>query len=57
MKFRMLYNPMRPWRHIHIETPGQIEDFQSSGLIDLAAKNYRVIAIDRPGWREVSKCW
>src|SRR3954468_21903284 len=27
-----------------------IEDFQSSGLIDLAAKNYRVIAIDRPGF-------
>lgn len=26
-----------------------IEDFQSSGLIDLAAKKYRVIAIDRPG--------
>jgi pimeloyl-ACP methyl ester carboxylesterase len=27
-----------------------IEDFQSSGLIDLAAKQYRVIAIDRPGF-------
>jgi pimeloyl-ACP methyl ester carboxylesterase len=27
-----------------------IEDFQSSGLIDLAAENYRVIAIDRPGF-------
>jgi pimeloyl-ACP methyl ester carboxylesterase len=27
-----------------------IEDFESSGLIDLAAKNYRVIAIDRPGF-------
>jgi pimeloyl-ACP methyl ester carboxylesterase len=27
-----------------------IEDFQSSGLIDLAAKKYRVIAIDRPGF-------
>jgi len=27
-----------------------IEDFDSSGLIDLAAKNYRVIAIDRPGF-------
>jgi pimeloyl-ACP methyl ester carboxylesterase len=27
-----------------------IEDFQSSGLIDLAAKNYRVIAFDRPGF-------
>jgi hypothetical protein len=25
-----------------------IEDFQSSGLIDLAAKKYRVIAFDRP---------
>jgi len=27
-----------------------IEDFQSSGLIDLATKKYRVIAIDRPGF-------
>ena len=27
-----------------------VEDFQSSGLIDLAAKNYRVIAFDRPGF-------
>jgi pimeloyl-ACP methyl ester carboxylesterase len=27
-----------------------IQDFQSSGLIDLAAKRYRVIAIDRPGF-------
>jgi pimeloyl-ACP methyl ester carboxylesterase len=27
-----------------------IEDLQSSGLIDQAAKNYRVIAIDRPGF-------
>jgi pimeloyl-ACP methyl ester carboxylesterase len=27
-----------------------IEDFQSSGLIDLAAKDYHVIAIDRPGF-------
>jgi pimeloyl-ACP methyl ester carboxylesterase len=27
-----------------------IEDFQSSGLIDLAAKNYRVIVFDRPGF-------
>jgi len=27
-----------------------IEDFQCSGLIDKAAKNYRVIAIDRPGF-------
>jgi pimeloyl-ACP methyl ester carboxylesterase len=27
-----------------------IEDFRSSGLIDLAAKKYRVIAFDRPGF-------
>lgn len=27
-----------------------IEDFESSGLINLAAKNYRVIAFDRPGF-------
>jgi len=27
-----------------------IQDFQSSGLIDLAAKRYRVIAFDRPGY-------
>jgi pimeloyl-ACP methyl ester carboxylesterase len=27
-----------------------IDDFQSSGLIDLAAKDYRVIAVDRPGF-------
>ncbi len=27
-----------------------IEDFQCSGLIDLAAKKYRVIAFDRPGF-------
>ena len=27
-----------------------IEDFECSGLIDLAAKNYRVIVIDRPGF-------
>jgi pimeloyl-ACP methyl ester carboxylesterase len=27
-----------------------VEDFQSSGLIDLAAKKYRVIAFDRPGF-------
>ncbi len=27
-----------------------IEDFESSGLIDLAEKNYRVIAFDRPGF-------
>jgi len=27
-----------------------IEDFKSSGLIDLAARNYRVIVFDRPGF-------
>jgi pimeloyl-ACP methyl ester carboxylesterase len=27
-----------------------IQDFESSGLIDLAAKNYRVIVFDRPGF-------
>ena len=27
-----------------------IQDFASSGLIDLAAQNYRVIAFDRPGF-------
>jgi pimeloyl-ACP methyl ester carboxylesterase len=27
-----------------------IQDFDSSGLIDLAARNYRVIVIDRPGF-------
>jgi pimeloyl-ACP methyl ester carboxylesterase len=27
-----------------------IQDFQSSGLIDLASKKYRVIAFDRPGY-------
>ena len=27
-----------------------IEDFESSGLIDLAAENYRVIVFDRPGF-------
>ncbi len=27
-----------------------IQDFKSSGLIDLAAKNYRVIVFDRPGF-------
>jgi pimeloyl-ACP methyl ester carboxylesterase len=27
-----------------------IQDFQSSGLVDLAAKKYRVIVIDRPGF-------
>jgi pimeloyl-ACP methyl ester carboxylesterase len=32
-----------------------IEDFQSSGLIDLAARKYRVIAIDRPGFGHSSR--
>jgi pimeloyl-ACP methyl ester carboxylesterase len=27
-----------------------IQDFESSGLVDLAAKNYRVIVFDRPGF-------
>ena len=27
-----------------------IQDFESSGLVDLAAKNYRGIIIDRPGF-------
>jgi len=27
-----------------------IQDFETSGLIDLAAKNYRVIVFDRPGF-------
>jgi pimeloyl-ACP methyl ester carboxylesterase len=27
-----------------------IQDFESSGLIDMAAKNYRVIVFDRPGF-------
>jgi pimeloyl-ACP methyl ester carboxylesterase len=27
-----------------------IEDFESSGLLDLAARNYRVIVFDRPGF-------
>ena len=27
-----------------------IEDFQSSGLIDLAAKQFKVIVFDRPGF-------
>jgi pimeloyl-ACP methyl ester carboxylesterase len=38
-----------------------IQDFQSSGLIDLAAKKYRVIAFDRPGYghsdRPLSTIW
>jgi pimeloyl-ACP methyl ester carboxylesterase len=32
-----------------------IEDFISSGLIDLAAKNYRVLAFDRPGFGHSSR--
>ena len=38
-----------------------IQDFQSSGLIDLAAKKYRVIVFDRPGFghsdRPRNKVW
>jgi pimeloyl-ACP methyl ester carboxylesterase len=29
---------------------GMIEDFASSGLVEMAAKSYRVIAFDRPGF-------
>jgi pimeloyl-ACP methyl ester carboxylesterase len=32
-----------------------IEDFESSGLIDLAAKQYRVIVFDRPGFGHSSR--
>ncbi len=32
-----------------------IQDFETSGLIDLAARNYRVIAIDRPGYGHSSR--
>ena len=32
-----------------------IQDFQCSGLIDLAAKKYRVIAIDRPGFGHTNR--
>ncbi|MGY3075856.1 pimeloyl-ACP methyl ester carboxylesterase [Bradyrhizobium sp. LM6.10] len=32
-----------------------IQDFQSSGLIDLAAKDYRVVAFDRPGFGHSSR--
>jgi pimeloyl-ACP methyl ester carboxylesterase len=31
-------------------TGSMIQDFESSGLIDLAAENYRVIVFDRPGF-------
>jgi len=38
-----------------------IQDFESSGLIDLAARNYRVIVFDRPGFghsdRPRSRVW
>ncbi|ACK51858.1 alpha/beta hydrolase fold protein [Methylocella silvestris BL2] len=33
----------------------QIEDFETSGLLDLAAKSHRVIAIDRPGFGHSSR--
>src|SRR4029079_12120316 len=32
-----------------------IQDFESSGLVDLAAENYRVIIIDRPGFGHSSR--
>jgi pimeloyl-ACP methyl ester carboxylesterase len=32
-----------------------IQDFESSGLIDLTAKNYRVIVFDRPGFGHSSR--
>jgi pimeloyl-ACP methyl ester carboxylesterase len=32
-----------------------IQDFESSGLVDLAARNYRVIVIDRPGFGHSSR--
>jgi pimeloyl-ACP methyl ester carboxylesterase len=32
-----------------------IQDFESSGLIDLAAENYRVIVFDRPGFGHSSR--
>jgi pimeloyl-ACP methyl ester carboxylesterase len=32
-----------------------IQDFESSGLVDLAARNYRVIIIDRPGFGHSSR--
>jgi pimeloyl-ACP methyl ester carboxylesterase len=32
-----------------------IQDFESSGLIDLAAKSYRVIVFDRPGFGHSSR--
>jgi hypothetical protein len=32
-----------------------IQDFESSGLVNMAAKNYRVIVIDRPGFGHSSR--
>ena len=32
-----------------------VQDFESSGLVDLAAKDYRVIIIDRPGFGHSSR--
>jgi pimeloyl-ACP methyl ester carboxylesterase len=32
-----------------------IQDFESSGLVDLAAKNYRIIIFDRPGFGHSSR--
>ena len=32
-----------------------IQDFESAGLIDLAARNYRVIVFDRPGFGHTSR--
>jgi pimeloyl-ACP methyl ester carboxylesterase len=32
-----------------------IQDFEPSGLVDLAAKNYRIIQIDRPGFSHSSR--
>ena len=34
---------------------GMIQDFESSGLIEQAAKSYRVIAFDRPGYGHSSR--
>lgn len=34
---------------------GMIQDFESSGLIELAAQNYRVIVFDRPGFGHSSR--
>jgi hypothetical protein len=32
-----------------------IQDFESAGLIDMAAQNYRVIVFDRPGFGHTSR--